>query len=226
MEAKKHPQADLEKRKGLLFQIGMVLALALVLIAFEWAQFERTDSQLGKLNVELEEEEMIPITQQTPPPPPPPPPPPQTIVLEIVEDDEEVEEDIDLDTEADEDTEVEIVEVEEEEVINEQEIFTIVEDMPSFPGGEAKLMEYLGKNTKFPPLAKDAGIQGIVYVTFVVAQDGSIDNVKVLRGIGGGCDEEALRVIKNMPKWTPGKQRGRAVRVQYNIPIRFILRGG
>ena len=226
METKKHPQADLEKRKGLLFQLGIVLALAVVLIAFEWAQFERTDSQLGKLNVELEEEEMIPITQQTPPPPPPPPPPPQTIVLEIVEDDEEIEEDIDLDTEADEDTEVEIVEVEEEEVINEQEIFTIVEDMPSFPGGEAKLMEYLGKNTKFPPLAKDAGIQGIVYVTFVIAKDGSIDNVKVLRGIGGGCDEEALRVIKNMPKWTPGKQRGRAVRVQYNIPIRFILRGG
>jgi len=226
LETKKHPQADLEKRKGLLFQLGIVLALAVVLIAFEWAQFERTDSQLGKLNVELEEEEMIPITQQTPPPPPPPPPPPQTIVLEIVEDDEEIEEDIDLDTEADEDTEVEIVEVEEEEVINEQEIFTIVEDMPSFPGGEAKLMEYLGKNTKFPPLAKDAGIQGIVYVTFVIAKDGSIDNVKVLRGIGGGCDEEALRVIKNMPKWTPGKQRGRAVRVQYNIPIRFILRGG
>jgi protein TonB len=226
LELKKHPQADLEKRKGLLFQIGMVLALALVLIAFEWAQFERSNSQLGKLSVDLEEEEMIPITQQTPPPPPPPPPPPQTIVLEIVEDDEEIEEDIDLDTEADEDTEVEIVEVEEEEVFDDAEIFTIVEDMPTFPGGDAEMMKYLGKNTKFPPLAKDAGIQGIVYVTFVVAKDGKIADVRVLRGIGGGCDEEALRVIKDMPRWKPGKQRGRPVRVQYNIPIRFILRGG
>lgn len=225
MELKKNPQADLEKRKGLLFQIGIVAALALVLIGFEWAQFERSNSELGKLNVELEEEEMIPITQQAPPPPPPPPPPPQTVVLEIVEDDEEIEEEIDIDTESDEDMEVEIIEVEEEEAIEEPEIFTIVEDMPSFPGGEEKLYEYLGKNLKFPPMAKDAGIQGIVFVTFVVKEDGSIDGVRVLRGIGGGCDEEAVRVIKNMPKWKPGKQRGKSVRVQYNMPIRFILRG-
>ena len=225
MELKKNPGADLEKRKGLLFQIGIVAALSLVLIGFEWAIFDKSTSSLGQLNVELEEEEMIPITQQTPPPPPPPPPPPQTVVLEIVEDDEEIEDDIELDTEIDEDTEIEIVEVEEEEVIEEPEIFTIVEDMPEFPGGEAKLYEYLGKNTKFPPMAKDAGIQGIVFVTFVVKEDGSISDVRVLRGIGGGCDEEAIRVIKNMPKWKPGKQRGKSVRVQFNMPIRFILRG-
>ncbi|MBD77878.1 MAG: energy transducer TonB [Crocinitomicaceae bacterium] len=226
MEAKKNPQADLEKRKGLLFQLGIVLALALVLVAFEWAQFERTNSELGKLNVELEEEEMIPITQQTPPPPPPPPPPPQTIVLEIVEDDEEVEEDLELDTEADEDTEVEIVEVEEEEAIVEDEIFTFVEEQPTFPGGEAKMREYLAKNTKFPPMAKDAGIQGIVYLTFVVNKKGEISDVRILRGIGGGCDEEAIRVVKGMPNWNPGKQRGRPVSVQFNLPMRFILRGG
>ena len=225
MDLKKNPIADLEKRKGLLFQIGIVISLALVLVAFEWAQFERSNNELGSLNVELEEEEMIPITQQAPPPPPPPPPPPQTIVLEIVEDDEEIEEEIDIDSEMDEDTEIEIIEVEEEEVVEEPEIFTIVEDMPSFPGGEAKLYEYLGKNIKFPPMAKDAGIQGIVFVTFVVKENGAIDGVRVLRGIGGGCDEEAVRVIKNMPSWKPGKQRGKNVRVQYNMPIRFILKG-
>lgn len=225
MDLKKTPQANLEKRKALLFLMGTVLATALVLVGFEWKQFERSSNQLGKLNVELEEEEMIPITQQAPPPPPPPPPPPQTTVLEIVEDDEEIEEEIEIDTEVDEDTEIEIVEVEEEEVIEEPEIFTIVEQMPSFPGGDEKLYQFLGENMKYPPMAKDAGIQGIVYVTFVVKEDGSISDVRVLRGIGGGCNEEAIRVIKKMPKWKPGKQRGKSVRVQYNMPVRFILRG-
>ncbi len=225
MESKKNPQADLEKRKGLLFQIGMVLSLAVVLVAFEWAQFERTNSSLGKLSVDLEEEEMIPLTQQQPPPPPPPPPPPQTIVLEIVEDDEEIEEDIDLDTEADEDMEVEEIE-EDDEVIEENEIFTIVEDMPSFPGGEAELFKYLGKSIKYPKMASEADISGIVYMTFVVGKDGSIKDVKVMRGIGAGCDEEAIRAVKNMPKWKPGKHRGRAVEVQYNLPVRFTLSRG
>lgn len=225
MEPKKNNEVDLEQRKPMLFQIGIVLALALVLIAFEWAQYDRSNSGMGQLNLELEEEEMIPITQMAPPPPPPPPPPPQTTIIEIVEDDEEVEDDIDIDTESDEDMEIEIVEIEEEEeVIAEPEIFTIVEDMPSFPGGEAKLYEYLGKNLKYPPMAKDAGIQGIVYVTFVVKENGNIDGVRVLRGIGGGADEEAIRVVKNMPSWKPGKQRGKAVRVQYNMPIRFVLK--
>ena len=111
-----------------------------------------------------------------------------------------------------------------EEVYEEPEIFTIVEEMPGFPGGDEKLFKYLGENIKYPAMAKDAGIKGVVYVTFVVKEDGSIDGVKVLRGIGGGCDEEAMRVVKSMPKWKPGKQRGKNVRVQYNLPIRFTLR--
>ncbi|MCB0481996.1 MAG: energy transducer TonB [Flavobacteriales bacterium] len=225
MEPKKNTSVDLEPRKPLLFQLGIVIALAFVLVAFEWAQYEKSNMDLGQLNLDLEEEEMIPITQQAPPPPPPPPPPPQTTVIEIVEDDKEVEDELDINTEMDEDTKIEIVHIEEEEeVIAEPEIFTIVEDMPSFPGGEAKLYEYLGKNLKYPPMAKDAGIQGIVYVTFVVKENGAIDGVRVLRGIGGGADEEAVRVVKNMPSWKPGKQRGKAVRVQYNMPIRFVLK--
>jgi len=223
MELKKNPEVDVEKKKPFFFATGLVFALALVLVAFEWKIFEQSAMDLGQLNIELEEEEMIPITQQQPPPPPPPPP--QTQILEIVEDDEELEEELEIeDTEVTEDTEVEIIDIVEEEEVAEPEIFTIVEDMPSFPGGEAKLFEYLGKSIKYPAMAKDAGVQGVVYVTFVVMENGSIENVKVLRGIGGGCDEEAVRVVKKMPKWSPGKQRGKPVRVQYNLPIRFILR--
>ena len=114
------------------------------------------------------------------------------------------------------------VEVEEEEVV-EQEIFQIVEEMPSYPGGDQKLMEYIAKNIKYPQIARESGIQGRVFVGFVVEPDGHVSNVKLLRGIGGGCDEEAMRVIKSMPKWKPGKQRGKAVRVSYQIPVMFEL---
>jgi protein TonB len=194
-----------------------------VLLAFEWTVYEVKTKSLGDLQVEIEEEELVPITQQELKPPPPPPPKPTEI--EIVEDEEEVE-DVELeDTEIDEDTEVEIVEIEEEEeVVEEPEIFTIVEEMPEFPGGTEKLYEFLAKNIKYPQMAKDAGIQGVVFVNFIVYEDGHIGDIKVLRGIGGGCDEEAIRVVKKMPKWKPGKQRGKAVRVSFNLPIRFVLK--
>jgi protein TonB len=176
-----------------------------------------TDDMVGT----FEEEELIPITRQEIKPPPPPPPKPTEI--EIVEDEEEIEEEIELDTEMEEETIVEQDFTEEEEVVEEPQIFTIVEEMPSFPGGEEKLFKYLGENIKYPQMAKEANISGIVYVTFVVMEDGSIKNVKKLRGIGGGCDEEAIRVVKSMPKWKSGKQRGKPVRVQFNLPIRFTL---
>ena len=224
MENKKNPSVDLEKRKGLLFQVGLVFALALVLVSFEWAIFDRTNSDLGSLNLDIEEEEMIPLTQQAPPPPPPPPPPPQTTVIDIVEDDEEIEDELELeDTEMDEDTEIEIQEIEEEEEYVEPEIFTIVEENAEFPGGEAAMNKFLGENLKYPKMAQDAGIQGIVYVTFVVEPSGVITNIKILRGLGGGCDDAAVNAIKIMPKWNAGKQRGKAVRVQFNLPVRFRL---
>ena len=224
MENKKNPSVDLEKRKGLLFQVGLVFALALVLVSFEWAIFDRTNSDLGSLNLDIEEEEMIPLTQQAPPPPPPPPPPPQTTVIDIVEDDEEIEDELELeDTEMDEDTEIEIQEIEEEEEYVEPEIFTIVEENAEFPGGEAAMNKFLGENLKYPKMAQDAGIQGIVYVTFVVEPSGVITNIKILRGLGGVCDDAAVNAIKKMPKWNAGKQRGKAVRVQFNLPVRFRL---
>ncbi|MGB0165477.1 MAG: energy transducer TonB [Luteibaculum sp.] len=106
----------------------------------------------------------------------------------------------------------------------EEVIHTQVDKMPQFPGGVEKLYEFLGKNIKYPSMALDGGIQGVVYVTFVVEKDGSVSDPKVLRGIGGGCDEEALRVVRKLPKWEPGEQRGRKVKVQYNVPVRFRLK--
>ncbi len=222
MDLKKNPEVDLEKKRRLFFVAGLVFAASLTLVAFEWKAFEAELMDLGNVEIQLEEEEMIPITRQQPPPPPPPPPPQQ--IIEIVEDDEEIEEELEIEsTEVDESTTIEIIDMPEEVVEEEPEIFLIVEDPPSFPGGEEEMFKYLGKNIKYPPMAKDAGIQGIVYVTFVVMENGDIDQVKVLRGIGGGCDEEAIRVVKNMPSWKPGKQRGKSVRVQFNLPIRFTL---
>tara|TARA_B100000795_G_scaffold90784_2_gene66065 strand:- start:8596 stop:9273 length:678 start_codon:yes stop_codon:yes gene_type:complete len=224
MDNKKNPSVDLEKRKGLLFQVGMVFALGLVLVSFEWAIFDKTNSDLGSLNLDIEEEEMIPLTQQTPPPPPPPPPPPQTTIIDIVEDDEEIEDELEIDdTEADEDTEIQMQEIEEEEEYVELEIFTIVEENAQFPGGESAMNKFLGENLKYPKMAQDAGIQGIVYVTFVVEPTGIITSIKILRGLGGGCDDAAVNAIKKMPKWNAGKQRGKAVRVQFNLPVRFRL---
>jgi len=110
-----------------------------------------------------------------------------------------------------------------EPVHDANEVMTIVEVMPEYPGGAAAMNAFIGKNLKYPKQAKEEGIQGVVYITFVVETDGSLSNASVLRGIGGGCNEEALRVLRSMPKWIPGKQRGEVVRVKYNLPIRYKL---
>ena len=226
IDKKKSPKADLERRKLLFLEIGMVIALAVTLLAFNWKSYEKQELTLMTRTVDNAEEEMVQVTQQEKPPPPPKPPQ-QTSVIEIVEDDVEIEDDIEIDVEADQETEVQeyepVEEVEEEE--EETQIFQVVETMPTFPGGDAARIKYLQNNLKYPTMARESGIQGKVFVTFVVEKDGSITDVKVLRGIGGGCDEEAVRVIKNMPKWKPGKQRGKPVRVQFNMPIVFKLAG-
>lgn len=236
METKKNPKADLENKRGLYFLVGLVLVLALILVAFEWKTYEKGPNSLGELQVDDIEDEMIPITQQKPPPPPPPPPPPQEI-LEIVEDDKEIENEVEV-QDAEADMETEIFE-QPEEVIEEPEIFMSVEDMPVFPGCEDagdndardqctknKIFSFLGSNMKYPPMAKDAGISGTVYIRFIVDEKGEVRNAEVLRGVAGGksLDEEALRVVQSLPKMRPGKQRGQPVRVIYTVPVRFNLR--
>ena len=185
--------------------------------------------------------EMRSILNEETPPPPPPPPPPEAMAervrftAPIVVEDSAVENSMvsmdDLNkrsnTEAlSSNVEVQIEESNTPSILEEppvKEIFTVVEEQPGFVGGEESRIAYLQQNIKYPEEAKELGIQGKVFVTFVVEIDGSITDVKVLRGIGGGCDEEAIRVVSSMPKWVPGKQRGTAVRVQFNLPIKFTL---
>ena len=225
MEEKKSPKANLENKKLMFIQIGMIISLLIAWMAFEHKSYDKREIDPSLLNREVVlDEEMVEITKQEEQKPQPVEVPMQTTQLEIVQDDVEVE-DIEINAEVDQQEVIEEyvpVEVEEEEVV-EQEIFQIVEEMPSYPGGEAKLMEYVAKNIKYPQIARETGIQGRVFVGFVVEPDGSVSNVKVLRGIGGGCDEEAMRVVKSMPKWKPGKQRGKAVRVSYMLPVNFKL---
>ncbi len=224
MEAKKTPKADLEGKKRIFLQIGIALALGAALVAFEWKQYERVEIDLGVLEIDFIEEEDIPITRQEQPPPPPPPEPSQELI--IVDDDVELEEEFVIDIDADVFQEVQEftpIVFEEEEEVDEQVIFTVVEDQPEFPGGEEARQRFLEQNLRYPQMAREAGIQGTVFVTFVVEIDGSVTDVRILRGIGGGCDEEALRVVRMMPRWEPGRQRGQPVRVQFNMPIRFRL---
>ncbi|HKK09376.1 MAG TPA: energy transducer TonB, partial [Bacteroidales bacterium] len=219
MELKKSPKADLEKKRTLFLQVGLIISLAITLFAFEWKSYEKKEIDLQQRAASDVPEEIIPITKQEKPPPPPEPPQ-TTTELNIVENEVEVEDDIIIDVEADQDTEVEewTPVVMEEEEVQEEKIFIVVEDQPQFPGGEKARMKYLANNIDYPQLARESGIQGTVYVTFVVEKDGSVTDVRVLRGIGGGCDQEAIEVVKNMPKWKPGKQRGKPVRVQFNMP--------
>ena len=216
MEIKKNPKVDLEKKRSLYLQIGFVIALLLVYAAFEYKNYDKSSYNLGDLNLDDLEEEIIPITKQEQKPPPPPPPPPE--IIEIVEDEVEIEEELEIeDTESDED---EIIEIEEED---DDEFFMVVENMPEFPGGDLGLMKYIQKNVKYPPIAKEYNITGKVYVQFIVYKSGTVTNVKVVRGVDKNLDAEAVRVVKSLPKYKPGKQRGKPVRVMFTIPINFTL---
>lgn len=228
MELKKNPNADLENRRGLFLEIGLVVALVAALVAFEVKSYDKEEKEQFERQASEEIEDIIIQTQdQELPPPPPPETPEVTTEFEVVEDDAELTNELGpVNAEVDENTqniEITPVVVEEEEEEEETQIFTVVEKDPEFPGGMEALYKYLQQNIKYPQLARDNNITGRVYVTFVVERDGSIANPRVLKDIGGGCGAEAIRVVKSMPKWTPGKQRGKSVRVQFNLPVSFNL---
>ena len=217
MKAKKNPKISIERKRGLFFQIGLVITLMAVLVAFEWKSYEKTDYSLGQLQMDDLEDEMIPITRQEEKPPPPPPPPPE--IIEIVEDEVEIENELEIeDTDTDEN---EFIEQEEEE--DSDEVFMVVEQMPVFPGGDLGLMKFIQKTTKYPPIAKENDITGKVFVSYVVNKKGKVTNVKVVRSVDKYLDAEAVRVVKLLPYTTAGKQRGKPVNVQYTIPINFTL---
>lgn len=227
MEIKKSPKADLEGKKTTWLLIGFVLILAVMFVAFEWTERDKQVTTDSGVEMPIFEEEMVPITEQVEPKQAPPPPeaPKVEEVLQIAENDEDVQETT-IQSSEDDNQAVEIkyvAPVVEEEEPEEAEIFMVVEEMPEFPGGMAECLKFLGKNIKYPTIAQENGVQGRVIVQFVVNQDGSIVDPVVVRSVDPYLDKEALRVIKTMPKWKPGKQRGKAVRVKYTVPVTFKL---
>lgn len=226
MELKKSNKADLESKRNFFFLIGLVVSLMMCLTAFEWKGAVDEVENLGNLNGVNVEDEIIPITRVEEIKPPPPPPPPKVIeVLNIVEDDTKIDDELVMeDTEADDETVIEITPIiQEEEEVEDTQVFFIVEEMPEFPGGERALVSFLVSSVKYPVVAQENGVQGTVTVNFVIERDGSVSDVGILRGVDPALDKEALRVVKTLPRWKPGKQRGRPVRVSYRVPIAFKL---
>ncbi|MEE3464138.1 MAG: energy transducer TonB [Candidatus Cryptobacteroides sp.] len=229
MEVKKTEKANLENRRLLFTEIGFVLALLLVWGAFSYGPREKKLADLGSDTEVVEVEDMVPITQETPPPPPEAPQVPVlSDQIDIVEDDIKVEDNF-MSLEDDANLGVEIMDyVEEvkEEVVEEEAIpFQLVEEKPSFNGGDAnEFSKWVNSKLVYPEIAKENGVQGRVTLQFTVEKDGSVTNVKVLRGVDSSLDKEAVRVVQSSPKWKPGKQRDRAVKVTYTFPVIFQLR--
>ena len=227
MQIKKSEKASLEGNKLVYMLMGLVLVLSLCYVALEWTQKEVTtyDQPVDDFGLVEEELDEIQQTQQETPPPPPPPVVQEVEVLNVVEDNVETES-IEVNSEDDKDVEIEVappVEVVEEEE-PEDVIFVVVESMPEFPGGPQAMYKFLGENIKYPVIAQENGIQGRVVCQFTVNKDGSLVDIEVVRSGGdASLDKEAVRVIKSMPKWKAGKQRGKPVRVKYTLPVNFKL---
>ena len=235
MQLKKNPNADLTKNSSLYFAVGLAVVLFISWQAIEWKTYDKSGYGYEALNVDDDDDEEVPITEQLKTPPPPPPPPPAPEVLEVVEDEEEVEETIIESTETDQEEIVEVEDVEVEDDFDDVDVpFAVIEDVPIYPGCEKvakserrncfqdQINKHIRKNFHYPEIAQEMGIQGRVYVNFVIAKDGSITNVR-MRGPDKNLEKEAARIISKLPSMTPGKQRGRPVRVPFSIPITFRL---
>ena len=231
MELKKNPKADLRNNSGLYFVLGLAFVMLIVWGAFEWKTYDKTNEYDISLNVEDNLDEEVPMTEQIKTPPPPPPAPE---VIEVVEDEEEVEETVIESTETSQEEEViEVEDVDVEEIEEDIDVpFAVIEDVPIFPGCEGAsdkracfnemMQKHIRKNFRYPEIAQEMGVQGRVNVMFTIQKDGSIGNIRY-RGPDKNLEKEALRIIEKLPRMTPGKQRGRAVRVPFSIPITFKL---
>lgn len=237
MQIKKNPKVDLQKNSSLYFVIGLCLMLFISWRAIEWKSYEKDLYDYQSLNVQDDEDEEIPITEQIKTPPPSLPPPLQAPTeIEIVEDEEEVEETIIESSETGKDEIIEVEEVEIEEEFDDVDVpFAVIEDVPIFPGCEKmdknqlrncfqeKMNKHILKNFRYPEVAQEMGIQGRVFVSFIIAKDGRITDIK-MRGPDKNLEKEAKRIISLLPQMIPGKQRGRPVRVPFSIPIIFRLK--
>lgn len=230
MEVKKTPKANLENKKLLFREIGLIITLLLVLGGFEYKTYEKNFSGLGDNNAVIIEEEMIPITNETPPPPPEMPKIPMVSdEIVIVDDNMKITTDLIINTEDDKKLGVEIkeyVQARKDEVIEEEEVpFVMVEEKPKFMGGdENTFTRWVAERLVYPEIAKENSVQGRVILQFRVNTDGSVSDVRVVRGVDPSLDKEAVRVVSSSPKWTPGRQRNKAVRVVYTFPVIFQLR--
>lgn len=223
MEPKKTEKADLTNKTGLFFGIGLLITMTVIVSAFEYKTYDDTGvKDLARQNTNMEEILEVPPTEQ---PPPPPPKIQQPQIIEIP-DEEEIKEEINVefDAEITEETKVEAITITVEQPKEDvDEIFMVVEEGAAPVGGMQAFYEFVGKKLKYPAQARRMNIEGKVFVEFVVNRDGSIQDVKAIKGIGAGCDEEAVRVIQSAPAWKPGKQRGKAVRQRMVLPITFRL---
>ncbi|MFO7933600.1 MAG: energy transducer TonB [Bacteroidales bacterium] len=227
MEQKKSEKVDLEKRKGMYLEIGLVVALSLILIGFEWTARDQ-DRDTSEMVQEIQfEDEMMQITRREEPKPEPEPEQPKVAeVLDIVDDDVEIDDEFDFDMEATKDTEYDFTTItDDEEEIEEEEVFYIVEDMPTFNGGDpaTEFRKYIAQNLRYPEIAAENGISGRVIVQFAVDKTGQVVDAVVVRSVDPALDKEAIRVVMSSPKWTPGRQRGKAVKVLFTFPINFVL---
>lgn len=231
MEVKKSPKASLENKRFLFTEIGFVIALLAVLFAFDYSSKEKKVATLETETAAVEVEDMIPITQETPPPPEAAPKIPiLSDQIDVVDDNIKIDDNLFQNLEDDANSGVEIMDyiesAPEEEAIEEEAIpFQLVEEKPSFNGGDAnEFSKWVNSRLVYPEIAKENGVQGRVTLQFTVNADGSVSNVKVLRGVDSSLDKEAVRVVSSSPKWKPGKQRDRAVKVTYTFPVIFQLR--
>jgi len=234
MQSKKNPKADVSKNGSIYFAVGLALMLFLTYSTINWKTYDKSDIDIGKLNLDDELEEEIPIIEQIIPPPPPPPPPAAPEVIEVVEDEEEVEETVIESTETDQDEEIEVEEIEVEEVVEDVEVpFAVIENVPEYPGCERgsnaekrkcmsdKIAKFVQR--KFDTdLAGDLGLSGRqrISVIFKIDKSGNVTGVRS-RAPHPRLEKEAARVIKMLPKMKPGRQRGKPVIVPYSLPITF-----
>ncbi|MCU4176703.1 energy transducer TonB [Carboxylicivirga sp. N1Y90] len=220
MKTKKYKHADLEKKRSIFFQIGIIISLACVFVAFEWSSSESGLSIVENDEIWDDPEEMMPITREVEKPKPIKPIQPEVL---IITDDPTVTDVIpDIISEPEDiNCAIELPPMVEE--VEDNKVFVRVERMPEFPGGDAALLKFIASNVKYPVICAEIGVQGRVYVAFVVSKDGSVTDVQVVRSPDANLSAEALRVVKMMPKWKPGKQGGKPVNVSYNIPVNFRL---
>lgn len=223
MEIKKSPKADLKNKRGLLLEIGLIVALGLVIVAFSYTPREH---RIDKIDISSGpvEEELTEITRQTETPPPPPKKIEVKVIadlLQVVTNDTKISTDVTF-TDFEDDTEIVQMVAVVEETIEDDQPFLIAETMPSFQGGDLNTFRtWVQQNVKFPQIALENGIQGRVVLTFVIEKDGRLTNITVLQTPDRSLSEEAIRVLNKSPKWSPGKQRNQVVRVKYTLPVDF-----